>query len=241
MAFIAIARIQNSCSPNVNDLTNGSVSSMNSFTTEFTCRCHAETSEILFVDQRCTSIIGYKSQELLHKNLFDQIHHDDQLKFQELFKQTVTQKNLSSTSTNLTHIVLRFRTNLDNDYVSLKTSTYAFCNPCTDDIEFIIVTFLSTQATSNKTSVIANANDYNRPAYDSYARSSAIVSTAAGRYPTQTSTAAYSSNAADDRTYANNNGGGSAWPAGNENWAAAGSSATTYLDTQASLYHQYHQ
>jgi len=254
MAFIAIARIQNSCAPNVNDLTNGSVTSFNSMTTEFTCRCHSETGEILFIDQRCSPIIGYKSQDLLHKVIFEQIHVDDQLKFQDLYKRTVTQKNIVNTSNNLTNIILRFRTNIDNEYVSLKTSTYAFCNPCTDDIEFIIVTFLSTQ-TTNKTSVIANSNDYNRQTYETYPR--------LARYPNDSTTVQYNNpdtqdyssstttaatatttNANNDgRTYASNNGG-TTWASANDNWStqttATSAPNTDYVDTSA-LYHQYHQ
>ncbi|CAF1384729.1 unnamed protein product [Rotaria sp. Silwood1] len=253
MAFIAIARIQNSCSPNVNDLTNGSISSLNCLTTEFTCRCNSDTSEILFIDQRCTPIIGYKTHELLHKILYDQIHIDDQIKFQDLFKRTVTQKNLSNTSSNLTNIIVRFRTNIDNEYISLKTSTYAFCNPCTDDIEFIIVTFLSNQ-TTNKTSVITNSNDYNRLTYETYTRnSSAIVSNPITRY-SQQSPSTYNNQDGQDystgngnndgRTYVSNNGG-SAWASANENWTTGNSTTTStdYVDTPATLalYHQYHQ
>lgn len=167
MAFIAIGRIQNSCSPNVNDLTNGCLSTVNSMNNEFTCRCHPETSEILFVDQRCSSMIGQQSQELLHKNLFEKIHPDDRLKFQEIFKRTVTQKNLSNNgSSNLPSLIVRFRTTSDNEFVSLKSSIYAFCNPCSDEIEFIIVTFLS--MTNNKTSVIANSADFQRQNYENY-------------------------------------------------------------------------
>ncbi|CAF1216726.1 unnamed protein product [Rotaria sordida] len=253
MAFIAIARIQNSCSPNVNDLTNGSISSLNCLTTEFTCRCNSDTGEILFIDQRCTPLIGYKSHELLHKILYDQIHIDDQIKFQDLFKRTVTQKNLSNTSSNLTNIIVRFRTNIDNEYISLKTSTYAFCNPCTDDIEFIIVTFLSNQ-TTNKTSVITNSNDYNRLTYETYTRnSSAIIPNPITRY-SQQSPSTYNNQDGQDystgngnndgRTYASNNGG-SAWASANESWTTGNSTPTNndYVDTPATLalYHQYHQ
>ena len=254
MAFIAIARVQNSCAPNINDLTNGSLSSSNSMSTEFTCRCHSDTGEILFIDQRCSSIIGHKSQELLHKTLVDQIHPDDQMKFQDLYKRTVSQKNLPNTSANLNNIIVRFRTNIENEYISLKTSTYAFANPCTDEIEFIIVTFLSNQPT-NKTSVIANANDYNRQNYEAYPRnSSAIVNNPISRYPTQSS-ATYSNPEGQDypagngnndgRTYASNNGG-TTWAAANDSWTTATSATPTtntdYVDpaTISTLYHQYH-
>ena len=252
MAFIAIARIQNCSSPNVNDLTNGSMSQMNSFSTEFTCRCHWETSEILFIDQRCTPIIGYKSQELLHKLLFEQIHPDDQLKFQDLYKRTVTQKNAANPSANLPHLIVRFRTNLENDYVSLKCSTYAFCNPCTDEIEFLIVTFLSSQPTStatptttvttnNKTSVIASTNDYHSQPYENYARTS-NASAMSTRYPGNADEQTYASNNVetnDGRTYVSNNGG-STWATANENWETR--NTTNYLDPQSQLtiYHQYH-
>lgn len=266
MAFIAIARIQNSCSPNVNDLTNGPISTMSSMTTEFTCRCHWETGEILFVDQRCAPIVGCKSQDLLHKIIYEQIHPEDQLKFQELFKRTVTQKNLATTSSNVSHVIIRFRTNIENEYVSLKASTYAFCNPCTDDIEFLIVTFLSMQppvaTLNNKTSVIANSNDYTRQPYETYARTNT-----GAHYPTQSPSAyanadgqEYPANAVthDGRTYASNNGG-STWAAANDGWNNAASAVTTtatganahvistsnadYSDTQATMamYHQFHQ
>ena len=252
LAFIAIARIQNSCSPNVNDLTNGSISSINSTTTEFTCRCNSDTGEILFIDQRCTPIVGYKTHELLHKIIYDQIHPEDQIKFQDLYKRTVTQKNLPNTSSNLTNIIVRFRTNIDNEYISLKTSTYAFCNPCTDEIEFIIVTFISNQ-TTNKTSVIANSVDYNRLTYDAYSRNqSAVASNAISRYSTQ-SPSTYNNQEGQDystgsgngdrRTYASNNSG-STWASASDNWTSGSVATNTdYVDTSATLalYHQYPQ
>jgi aryl hydrocarbon receptor nuclear translocator len=262
MAFVAIARIQNSCSPNVNDLTNGSISTLNSITTEFTCRCHWDTGEILFIDQRCTPIIGYKSHELLHKIIYEQIHPDDQIKFQDLYKRTVTQKTLVNTSSSLSNIAIRFRTNIDNEYISLKTSTYAFCNPCTEEIEFIIVTFLSIQptTTTNKTSVIANSNDYNRQSYDTYSRPTnqnpiaRYTSQSPSTYNNQEGQDYSAGNANNDgRTYVSNNSG-STWAAANDNWTTTTTatsannshvsvpSNTDYVDTQANLalYHQYH-
>ncbi|CAF3352959.1 unnamed protein product [Rotaria sp. Silwood1] len=267
MAFIAIARIQNSCLPNVNDLTNGSISTYNSITTEFTCRCHWDTGEILFIDQRCTPIIGYKSHELLHKLIYEQIHPDDQIKFQDLYKRTVTQKNLLNTSTNLTNIIIRFRTNIDNEYVSLKTSTYAFCNPCTDDIEFIIVTFLliqPTTTTTNKTSVITNSNDYNRQTYDTYSRTTTTTNQNPSINYTSQSPSTYTNQDGQDystgngnndgRTFVSNNGG-STWASANDNWTTTTTTTTSennsqvsstpnsdYVDTQTNLalYHQYH-
>ena len=224
MAFIAIARVQNSSAPNINDLTNGTTSTLNSSTSEFTCRCHWETGEILFIDQRCTPMIGYPSQELLHKIIFEQIHPDDQFKFQDLYKRTVSQKTLTNTS----HLLVRFRTNIENEYISLKTSTYAFCNPCTDEIEFLIVTFLSNS--NNKTSVISNTNDYTQQAYETYTRT---TTNPAARYSTGNPTN-------DGPTFASNNGG-STWSAGNDNWSAVNNSNADYTDTQSNLtlYHQY--
>jgi hypothetical protein len=188
------------------------------------------------------------------------------MKFQDLYKRTVTQKNLPNTSSNSTNIIIRFRTNIDNEYVSLKTSTYAFCNPCTDDIEFLIVTFLSIQSiTTNKTSVIANSNDYNRPSYDTYARTTnqgAIVQNPVTRYtsqspstyPTNPEGQEYSTGNENNggRTYASNNGG-STWASANDSWTTATTAVTNshvsstgntdYVDNQTNLthYHQYHQ
>lgn len=266
MAFVAIARLQNASLPNVNDLTNGPIAALNSITTEFTCRCHRDTGEILFVDQRCTPIIGYKSQELLHKLIDEQIHPDDQMAFQELYKRTVAQKTLTSTGSSLTTIAVRCRTNIDNEYVSLKTSIYAFCNPCTDEIEFLIVTFLSVQPmiATNKTSVIANANDYNQQSYEVYSLANinpgAIVQNPVVHYRSPSPSAyanaegqEYASvNAtADGRAYVSNSGG-STWASANENWTTntsvnhphvSSTASTDYADghTNLSTYHQYHQ
>lgn len=212
MAFIAIGRIQNSCSPNINDLTNSSLTSPNSFNNEFTCRCHPETSEVLFIDQRCSSVIGLQSQDVLHKNLFDQIHPDDRIKFQELFKRTVTQKNISTNgSSALPNLIVRFRTTPENEFVSLKSSIYAFCNPCSDEIEFLIVTFLST--TNNKPSVIANSADYQRQTYENYQNYPNVEPTNYNAPPTAT-----------------------AWSSSNENnWTTT----NNYVDNQT-IYHSYH-
>ena len=255
LAFIAIARIQNSCAPNLNDLTNGPLCNSNSLTTEFTCRCHWETGAILFIDQRCTPIIGYKCQDLLQKSIYEQIHPDDQMKFQELFKRTVAQKNLVNAASNLTHILVRFHTNIDNEYISLKASTYAFCNPCTDDIEFLIVTFLSAQA-NNKTSIITNTNEYNRNSYETYSRANTANNQAA-HYTTESPSNYVNVNGQDftnanadqdGRTYASNNGG-TAWAAANENWSTSASETSSavvnnpeYVDAQSAMtiYHQYH-
>lgn len=245
MAFVAIARVQNSSVPNINDLTNGTMSTFTTSASEFTCRCHWETGEILFVDQRCTPIIGYQSQDLLHKIISDQLHPDDQLKFQDLYKRTVTQKTLSNTS----HLIIRFRTNIDNEYISLKASTYAFCNPCTDDIEFVIVTFLSNTTNNNKTSVIANTNDYTQQTYEGYARTTTnpiarYTSQSPSTYPNTDGSNYPTGNENDDRrTFASNNGG-TTWSAANENWSGVPSSNnanTDYTDPQANLalYHQY--
>lgn len=246
MAFVAIARVQNSSIPNINDLTNGTISTFNGSASEFTCRCHWETGEILFIDQRCTPMVGYQSQDLLHKIIYDQFHPDDQLKFQDLYKRTVTQKTLTNTS----HVIIRFRTNIDNEYISLKVSTYAFCNPCTDDIEFVIVTFLSNSPNNNnKTSVIANTNDYTQQTYENYARTTTnpiarYPSQSPGTYPNTDAPNYPTGNESDDRrTFASNNGG-STWAAANENWSAvatANNSNTDYTDPQANLalYHQY--
>ncbi|UJR26291.1 hypothetical protein I4U23_007629 [Adineta vaga] len=252
MAFVAIARLQNSCLPNVNDLTNTPITTLNSITTEFTCRCHRDSGEILFVDQRCTPIIGYKTYELLNKIIYEQIHPDDQMNFQDFYQRTVAQKDLINTSSNLPNITIRFRTNIDNEYVSLKTSMYPFCNPCTDEIEFLIFTFLSTQSTIiNKTSVIATANDYNRSSYKTYSRSNTnqttIEQNSIIHYSSQLSSTYKNSegqeystenNTNDERTYANNKEG-STWASVNDNWTATSNVNNSHVSSH-SLYDQYH-
>lgn len=251
LAFIGIARIQNSCSPNVNDLTNGPLSTMNSPTSEFTCRCQWENGEILFVDQRCKPITGLNGQDLLHKIIFDQIHPEDQAKFDELFKRTVAQRNAINSSSALSQIVVRFRTNHEGDFVSLKTSIYAFCNPCTNDIEFLIMTFISMEP-HKKVSVISS-NEYNRSSYENYPRNNSDGS----HYGSEPSTSYVSiedqnysdaNSNHDVRTFSASNGP-NGWTSTNDGWPATrtienGSNGTNnveFVDAQTNLtiYHQY--
>ncbi|CAF0736382.1 unnamed protein product [Didymodactylos carnosus] len=267
-AFVAIARIQNSCSPNINDLNSTSNCNLH---TEFTCRCNRETAEILFIDQRCQQIIGYKPHELLHKCIFELIHLDDRSKIQDLFKRAIALKNVptptsAATSTISCRVQLSPVVNTadpsNSDYIVLKCSTYAFCNPCTDEIEFVIFTFTSnkpllslpstTTTSAIATSVIANPlnilsngsssepqTPYSTTNYDSYS------STRTGRgaivvNPTRwTTTATPSSDGYNDvtynnRTYASNNGGGM-W-ADTTSWTNTTPSDTTELDMMRTHY-----
>ncbi|CAF1597852.1 unnamed protein product [Adineta ricciae] len=248
VAFVGIARVQNSLAANVNDLTAHPLTTMNSVTTEFTCRCHPDTGEVLFIDQRCTSIIGYESQELLHKSIYELIHPNDQMNFQELFKRTVTpSKDLTDAPQHMTDIMILFRTHLENKYIALKASMYAFSNPCSDQIEFVILTFQSNQ-TITRTSVIANTTDYHHSSYGIYSRPDTNPTI---QYPSQSLTTFNKSEEQEyptvneinnEPTYASNTGG-TTWTPGNDSWITTPDGTTSHVSNNQNqanlpLYHQ---
>ncbi|CAF0894665.1 unnamed protein product [Didymodactylos carnosus] len=266
-AFVAIARLQNSCSPNTNDLNSTNNSNLYS---EFTCRCHRETAEILFIDQRCQQIIGYKPHELLHKCIFELIHPDDRTKIQDLFKRAIALKNVPTpTSAATSTISCRFQLSAavnivdpsNSDFILLKCSTYAFCNPCTDEIEFVIFTFISdkpllplpttTTTSAIATSVIANPlnilsngssgeqqTSFSATNYDSYSstvgRGAIVVNPARWTTTTPSSSDGYNDVTYNNRTYASNNGGGT-W-ADTTSWTNTTPSDTTELDMMRTHY-----
>ncbi|XP_064648063.1 aryl hydrocarbon receptor nuclear translocator homolog isoform X3 [Lineus longissimus] len=127
--LVAIGRLQVTSTPNTSDL--GS-SSPNEFITR-----HNQEGKFTFVDQRVTNLLGYQPQELLGHLNTDFVHPDDLSLMKETFQDVIAKKGQVVT------IVYRFQPKIKNPhdpYVYLRTSSFSFQNPYTDDIEYIVCT-----------------------------------------------------------------------------------------------------
>ena len=123
--LVAIGRLQVTSSPSSNDLTSNS-------NQEFVTR-HSIDGKFSFVDQRVTGILGYQPQELLGKSCFDFLHQEDQKPMKENFEQVLKLKGQMMT------FMYRFQSK-EMNYVWFRTSSFAFINPYSNEVEYIVCT-----------------------------------------------------------------------------------------------------
>ncbi|XP_037910547.1 aryl hydrocarbon receptor nuclear translocator homolog isoform X3 [Hermetia illucens] len=124
--LVAIGRLQVTSSANSSDLSGSNNQS------EFISR-HAMDGKFTFVDQRVMNILGYAPTELLGKSCYDFFHVEDHSHMKESFEQVLKQKG------QMFSLMYRFRAK-NREYVWLRTQAYAFLNPYTDDVEYIVCT-----------------------------------------------------------------------------------------------------
>nr|XP_005989658.1 PREDICTED: aryl hydrocarbon receptor nuclear translocator 2 isoform X2 [Latimeria chalumnae] len=124
--LVAIGRLQVTSSPLSMDLNGMSVP------TEFLSR-HNSDAVITFVDPRCISVIGYQPQDLLGKDILEFCHPEDQSHLRESFQQVVKLKG------QVLSVMYRFRTK-PREWMLIRTSSFTFQNPYSDEIEYIICT-----------------------------------------------------------------------------------------------------
>ncbi|MCL4123470.1 UNVERIFIED_CONTAM: hypothetical protein GTU68_006127, partial [Idotea baltica] len=124
--LVAIGRLQVTSTPNTSDLMGSS--SQNEFISR-----HAMDGKFTFVDQRVGNVLGFSPQELLAKSCFDFFHPEDQTHMKESFDQVLKLKG------QVMSVMYRFRAK-NREWVWLRTSAFAFLNPYTDDIEYIVCT-----------------------------------------------------------------------------------------------------
>ncbi|XP_044741741.1 aryl hydrocarbon receptor nuclear translocator homolog [Chrysoperla carnea] len=126
--LVAIGRLQISSSSNpVGDLSSGS-----NDVNEFISR-HAVDGKFSFVDQRVIGLLGYTPVDLLGKCCFDFFHPEDQIHMKDSFEQVLKLKG------QVISVMYRFRTK-NQEWLWLRTSAFAFLNPYTDDVEYIVCT-----------------------------------------------------------------------------------------------------
>ncbi|XP_066952979.1 aryl hydrocarbon receptor nuclear translocator homolog isoform X4 [Macrobrachium rosenbergii] len=124
--LVAIGRLQVTSTPDTSDLMGSNSQS------EFISR-HAMDGKFTFVDQRVMTVLGYSPQELLAKPCFEFFHPEDQTHMKESFDQVLKLKG------QVMSVMYRFR-GKNREWVWLRTSAFAFLNPYTDDIEYIVCT-----------------------------------------------------------------------------------------------------
>ncbi|MGH0162269.1 UNVERIFIED_CONTAM: hypothetical protein FKN15_042612 [Acipenser sinensis] len=124
--LVAIGRLQVTSSPVSMDMNGLTVP------TEFLSR-HSSDGIITFVDPRCINVIGYQPQDLLGKDILEFCHPEDQSHLRESFQQVVKLKG------QVLSVMYRFRTK-NREWMLIRTSSFTFQNPYSDEIEYIICT-----------------------------------------------------------------------------------------------------
>ncbi|XP_077569600.1 aryl hydrocarbon receptor nuclear translocator 2 isoform X1 [Stigmatopora nigra] len=124
--LVAIGRLQVTSSPVSMDINGLTVP------TEFLSR-HNSDGVITFVDPRCINVIGYQPQDLLGKDILEFCHPEDQSHLRESFQQVVKLKG------QVLSVMYRFRMK-NREWILIRTSSFTFQNPYSDEIEYIICT-----------------------------------------------------------------------------------------------------
>lgn len=124
--LVAIGRLQVTSTPDTSDLM-GSNSNA-----EFITR-HSMDGKFTFVDQRVGALLGYQPQELLGKSCFDFIHPENQNQMKDAFEQVLKLKGQTFMT------MYRFRAK-NCDWVWFRTSSFAFINPYSQEVEYIVCT-----------------------------------------------------------------------------------------------------
>ncbi|KAJ7396843.1 Aryl hydrocarbon receptor nuclear translocator 2 [Pitangus sulphuratus] len=153
--LVAIGRLQVTSSPVCMDMNGMSVP------TEFLSR-HNSDGVITFVDPRCISVIGYQPQDLLGKDILEFCHPEDQSHLRESFQQVlcpapfvpqfiifgtilitevalILHLKVVKLKGQVLSVMYRFRTK-NREWMLIRTSSFTFQNPYSDEIEYIICT-----------------------------------------------------------------------------------------------------
>lgn len=124
--LVAIGRLQVTCCPNDSSTTSLNVP------VEFISR-HDCQGMFTFVDHRCMATIGYQPQELLGKNILELAHPEDQGLLRDSLQQVVKLRG------QVMSVMFRFRSKT-NEWIWMRTSSFTFQNPFSEEIEYIICT-----------------------------------------------------------------------------------------------------
>ncbi|XP_034554166.1 aryl hydrocarbon receptor nuclear translocator-like isoform X4 [Notolabrus celidotus] len=124
--LVAIGRLQVTCCPGDTDINSISVPA------EFISR-HNCQGMFTFVDHRCMAAVGYQPQELLGKSILELSHPEDQGLLRDSFQQVVKLKG------QVLSVMFRFRSK-SREWIWMRTSSFTFQNPFSEEIEYIICT-----------------------------------------------------------------------------------------------------
>ncbi|XP_013385137.1 aryl hydrocarbon receptor nuclear translocator homolog isoform X2 [Lingula anatina] len=124
--LVAIGRLQVTGTPNCSDLIGPNA------TSEFISR-HSIDGKFTFADQRVANLLGYQPVDLLGKSAYDFYHPEDKGHMKDSFEQVLKLKG------QVMSIMYRFRAK-NGEWVWLRTSSFSFQNPYTDEVEYIVCT-----------------------------------------------------------------------------------------------------
>ncbi|XP_076010771.1 aryl hydrocarbon receptor nuclear translocator isoform X3 [Genypterus blacodes] len=137
--LVAIGRLQVTCCPGDTDMNSISVP------VEFISR-HNCQGTFTFVDHRCFATVGYQPQELLGKSILELAHHEDQGLLRDSFQQVVKLKG------QVLSVMFRFRSK-SREWIWMRTSSFTFQNPFSEEIEYIICTNANVNRNSTQDSL----------------------------------------------------------------------------------------
>ncbi|XP_060937670.1 aryl hydrocarbon receptor nuclear translocator isoform X2 [Limanda limanda] len=124
--LVAIGRLQVTCCPGDTDINSISVP------VEFISR-HNCQGMFTFVDHRCMATVGYQPQDLLGKHILEFAHPEDQGLLRDSFQQVLKLKG------QVLSVMFRFRSK-SREWIWMRTSSFTFQNPFSEEIEYIICT-----------------------------------------------------------------------------------------------------
>ncbi|XP_034408948.1 aryl hydrocarbon receptor nuclear translocator isoform X4 [Cyclopterus lumpus] len=134
--LVAIGRLQVTCCPGDTDVNSISVP------VEFISR-HNCQGMFTFVDHRCLAAIGYQPQDLLGKNILEFAYPEDQGLLRDSFQQVVKLKG------QVLSVMFRFRSK-SREWIWMRTSSFTFQNPFSEEIEYIICTNVNVNRNSTQ-------------------------------------------------------------------------------------------
>ncbi|XP_071325357.1 aryl hydrocarbon receptor nuclear translocator isoform X3 [Trachinotus anak] len=134
--LVAIGRLQVTCCPSDTDINSISVP------VEFISR-HNCQGMFTFVDHRCMATVGYQPQDLLGKNILEFAHPEDQGLLRDSFQQVVKLKG------QVLSVMFRFRSK-SREWIWMRTSSFTFQNPFSEEIEYIICTNVNVNRNSTQ-------------------------------------------------------------------------------------------
>ncbi|XP_066538619.1 aryl hydrocarbon receptor nuclear translocator isoform X2 [Hoplias malabaricus] len=137
--LVAIGRLQVTCCPSENNLSSISVP------VEFISR-HNCQGTFTFVDHRCVATVGYQPQELLGKNFLDLAHPEDQGLLRDSLQQVVKLRG------QVLSVMFRFRAK-SREWIWMRTSSFTFQNPYSEEIEYIICTNANVNKAPNQDAI----------------------------------------------------------------------------------------
>ncbi|XP_035500098.1 aryl hydrocarbon receptor nuclear translocator isoform X3 [Scophthalmus maximus] len=134
--LVAIGRLQVTCCPGDTDINSISVP------VEFISR-HNCQGMFTFVDHRCMATIGYQPQDLLGKHILEFAHPEDQGLLRDSFQQVVKLKG------QVLSVMFRFRSK-SREWIWMRTNSFTFQNPFSEEIEYIICTNVNVNRNSTQ-------------------------------------------------------------------------------------------